>query len=201
MNYLNSQIITIAFLFCLNFNATAADVVAYKTLIVENIYPLKITTFFKPFQLLSKGESKPSFQTCLSEFPEEVVLAYYDAMRMADVKRSNQCWAPDSLRQMQDRDRQSGLDDAHWRQLWQKNYANDFSLSVVKQVEYGQFIIVQVNIKDQNGKITKDDFALERIGKLWKLTQKLAADPVLQYWDSDKTRVQVAPQSWLPLSK
>ena len=201
MNYFNTRIVAAVFLCCLNFNVSASDLIVYKTLIVENIYPIKITTFSKLVQLPPKGESKPSFETCLSEFPEEVVLAYYDAMRMADVKRSNQCWAPDSLRQMQERDRQSGLDDAHWRQLWQKNYAKDFSLTVVKQVEYGQFIIVQINIKDQNGKITKDDFALERIGKLWKLTQKLAADPVLQYWDSDKTRVQVPPQSWMPLSK
>lgn len=178
-------------------HAFALDQVTYKTLIVESVYPLKIFSLSTPLQLPVKGQSRPSFLNCISDTPEEVVLAYFDAMRAADIKRSNQCWAPDSLRQLQERDRQSGQDDEYWRQRWLKTYAtNSFELSVIKRVEYGVFTIIQVQIIDSQGKTVKDDFALERTGTNWKLTQRLAADPVLQYWDSNKTRVQVAPQSW-----
>ena len=195
-----------SFIFCLLALAIPVPSLAnserIKTLIVESIYQIKILDLTKPIDLPKKGETKPSFQSCTSESPEEIVLAYFDAMRMADVKRSNLCWAPDSLRQLQERDSQSGRNEEYWRQSWLKTYAaNTFDLSVIKRAEYGAFMIVQVLIKDTNGKTMKDDFALERIGTGWKLTQRLAADPVLQYWDSDKTRVQVAPQSWEPKAK
>lgn len=85
-----------------------AQKIQIKTLIVESVYQIKIYELSSPVKLPIKGESRPSFATCSSESPEEIVLAYFDAMRMADVKRSNLCWAPDSLRQLQERDHQSG---------------------------------------------------------------------------------------------
>lgn len=173
-----------------------------KTLIVESVYVVKITTLSQPIKQPANSQLRPSFTSCSSESPEEIVLAYFDALRSADVKRSNLCWAPDSLRQLQERDRASGRDEEYWKQRWLKTYAvSGFDLSVIKRAEYGVFTIIQVQIKDAQGKTMKDDFALERIGSSWKLTQRLAADPVLQYWDSDKTRVQVAPQSWEPKAK
>lgn len=182
--------------------ATQTNQVKFKTLIVESVYQIKIFELSPSIKLPAKGEPRPSFTTCASDSPEEIVLAYFDAMRSADVRRSNLCWAPESLRQLQERDRASGRDEEYWKQRWLKTYAaNSFDLSVIKRVEYGAFTIIQVQIKDAQGKTMKDDFGLERIGASWKLTQRLAADPVLQYWDTDKTRVQVAPQSWEPKAK
>jgi hypothetical protein len=172
-----------------------------KMLIVESIYQIKIINFEKPLAMPSKLESKTGYLNCELDSPEETVFAYFDAMRSADVKRSNLCWTQESLLQLQARDRDSKRDEEYWRQRWLRTYATGFELVALKRAEYGAFTIVQVQIKDSLGKTVKDDFALERIGKYWKLTQKLAADPVLQYWDSEKTRVQVAPQSWMPLSK
>lgn len=172
-----------------------------KTLIVESVYQIKITTFEKPLTMSNKTESKTSFVNCELESPEDAVFAYFDAMRSADVKRANLCWSQESLLQLQARDNENKRDDEYWRQRWLRTYATGFELVALKRAEYGAFTIVQVQIKDSLGKTVKDDFALERVGKYWKLTQKLAADPVLQYWDSEKTRVQVAPQSWMPLSK
>lgn len=173
----------------------------FKTLIVESVYQIKITTFEKPLVMPNKTESKTGFTICELEAPEDAVFAYFDAMRSADVKRSNLCWTQESLLQLQARDSDSKRDEEYWRQRWLRTYATGFELVALKRAEYGAFTIVQVQIKDSLGKTVKDDFALERVGKYWKLTQKLAADPVLQYWDSEKTRVQVAPQSWMPLSK
>lgn len=168
----------------------------FKTLIVESVYQLKISTFVPPLRAPAKFDLKPGYLKCDFEVAEEAVFAYFDAMRATDVERANQCWTADSLRQLQDRDRQSGRNNDYWKQRWSRTYATGFDLTVLKRAEYGPFNIVQVQIRDSQGKAVKDDFPLEQVGKYWKLTQKLAADPVLQYWDSDKTRVQVAPQTW-----
>lgn len=170
-----------------------------KTLIVESVYQLKITTFNPP--AISKVDTKTGYATCESETAEDAVFTYFDAMRAADVKKANQCWTADALQQLQERDRKNGRNDDYWRQRWLSTYAKGFDLVALKRAEYGAFNIVQVQIRDPQGKTVKDDFALERVGKHWKLTQKLASDPVLQYWDTDKTRVQVAPQTWEPRSQ
>jgi hypothetical protein len=175
--------------------------VSHKTLSVEHVYLLKIVTYNLSVGVTAGERMREG--TCAKESAEDTVRAYFEALRQVDVARSKDCWTRGSIVEMEQRDRERSRDDSYWGDRWRKTYAMGFDLAITKRGEYGKYVFIEYRVTDNlpAKNVAKDSFALEKVEGKWRLTQALAADPILQYWNSDQSRVQVTPSSWSPLLK
>ena len=175
--------------------------ISHKTLSVEHVYLLKIVTYDSTTGATSA--ERLGSGGCAKELAEDTVRAYFDALRQVDVARSKDCWTSASILEMEQRDRERSRDDSYWRDRWRKTYAMGFDLVITKRGEYGKYVFVEYRLTDNlpAKNVAKDSFALEKIEGKWRLTQALAVDPILQYWNSDQSRVQVTPSSWSPITR
>jgi hypothetical protein len=160
----------------------------YKTLAVETVYPYSIESYQSSPPLVLSGVSHTQAT------PEITMVEMFASMRGGDWTWNSSLWSPESLKEMDTRDRAAGKKPSDWIKLWQQEANRTYHL--LNRIEYGKYVLIEYEAKEASGKkAIQDTMALEKIGEKWYLTQALAADPILMHWNNPAGRTQVAPNT------
>lgn len=164
----------------------------YKGLIVETIYPIRISTYKVPLVIskpISKTES--SFAT-----PEMAANAHFSSMMALDFDWNNETWDENSLKKLIKDDQLGGRSKDYWLGRWKSTYVAK-RVEIYTRIEFGQYILLAYR---EAGKEVRDsDIALTLVlkqtpQKVWKLTNELDGHPVVTHWNSPLGRVRVASE-------
>jgi hypothetical protein len=165
-----------------------------KTLVVEQLHVFRLAKYSPPYLLrLDVKSGAPSFAT-----PEDAVLAHFRAMKQRDFSKFMTTWTKDSQAFMRKRDEERGRAEAFWVSAWEKALERQ-KVELSSWLQYGKYILIEYRMsrEDGPGTVFEDTVALTRENGEWKLTQELAADPILANWNAPTGRIQIlsdAPQ-------
>lgn len=161
----------------------------YTTLVVETAYPFSIESYkpHSPISLLGVSHSQLT--------PELTIIEMLTSMRAGDWNWNSSLWSPESLKQMNARDKASRRSPSDWITLWQKNANRKYQL--FNRIEYGKYVLIEYGEvqEDRSKKAYRDTIALEKIDGKWYLTQELASDPISMHWNNTAGRIQIAPNT------
>jgi len=169
--------------------ASPAAPALYKNMIVETVYPLKVQQYSPNKKLvLLADQAKASYS-----HPEETLQAHFSAMAELNFEWFLTTWDSQSANQITKKNRELNRDSSYWTGLWKKMLAGR-DVELTHWVNYGRYVLIAYRIKAMNAteKEFSDTVALTKEGNYWKLTQELANDPILTYWNAPSGRVQRA---------
>jgi hypothetical protein len=161
-----------------------------KSLIVEQVLVYKISTYTPPVILdLSLTSKLVSFES-----PEEAVKAHFSAMVQKNFPAFMETWTKESQVLISKRNLDLNRSEVFLINAWGKALAGQ-TIELTSKVEYDKYIIIGYRMipDHKEDKIFEDSVALVKQNNQWKLTQELAADPILMYWHNPIGRVQIVP--------
>jgi hypothetical protein len=164
----------------------------FKILIVETAYPYKLSKYAPPMTIAFVREKAAiSYET-----PEDALISFFSSMNAKDFQWNSETWTDTSLRGMEARDLATKTSPDDWVAGWEKSYVGR-QIELVSRIEYAKYVLIEYRMlpRSPNEKVFEDTLALTQENGRWKLTQELAADPMLTYWKTPNNRVQVAPNS------
>lgn len=164
----------------------------FKTLIVETVHPYSLTTL-QPAQpvALVKSRAAASFSA-----PEHTLAAHFSAMVTHDFDWFLSTWSAEAQPLVTRREKASGKTREATFASWDRMLKGR-EIKLLSWIVYGKYVLIDYGIfvNGQAEPVFSDTVALKPEGGGWKLTQELAADPILLGWKAPNGRLQVAPES------
>jgi len=162
----------------------------YRSLTVEMTYVYSVTPYSPAYAVKLVDQKGASYAT-----PEDALIANLSSLAATNFAWNNQTWTAASVRDMEQRDRADGTTPRDWETRWKTLYAGK-RFDLLNRIDYGRYVLIEYRVSGApGGKPMVDTAALAKDGQQWKVTQELAADPILQHWNSPQRRVQMAPNS------
>lgn len=166
-----------------------------KALVVEQTYLLTVYKLNSPMRL--SIDSYPD-ESLRSSYPYAALQEQFAAMKAGDYARFLRTWTDASQKQMEERNLRMGKSNAFWIDTWKKSLQG-VTLELRNVVVYSRFQLLEFAMLNSSGvELAKDTVAFVRDGSRWSMTQELANDPVLIYWNHPQGRVQIPPTSMIP---
>ncbi len=163
---------------------------AYRALTVEMVYTYSVTPYAPALRVVPVEPALASYAT-----PEDALIANLSSLAAANFAWNNQTWTVPSVQEMEKRDKEQGETAAKWEARWKTLYVGK-RFELLNRIDYSKYVLIEYRVTAQaGGAPIVDTASLVKEGGLWKLTQELAADPILVHWNSPQRRVQVAPAS------
>ena len=158
-----------------------------KQLIVETIYTYRVMKYEQPvtINLLTK-EDQSSYST-----PEDAVAAHFSAMYAGNHDWFMNSWTKDSQIKMRERDISLRRTPEFWLDTWKKILPVK-TVQLVTRIESGSYVFIEYQLvsRETNQPTFHDTLALKDEDGKWRITQELAADPVLAAWNAPVPRIQ-----------
>jgi hypothetical protein len=161
--------------------------VKQKQLVVEYVYSFRELEFERPVQLTPlKSSSQASYVS-----PELAVLSHFSAMYAKDYQWFQNTWSRESQKLNSESDKKQNHTPQFWTDLWVK-VLTDKRVELTHRIETGKYVLIIYRLVPTSGgpATFEDSLALTNEDGRWVLTQELANDPLLTYWNAPELRVR-----------
>jgi hypothetical protein len=158
-----------------------------KELVIEYVYSFREVEFDPPIQIKPfKSSTEASYDS-----PEAAVMSHFSAMYAKDYQWFQRTWSKESQKLNEEDDRKKERTSEFWLNLWDKVLSGK-RVELTHRIESGKYVLINYRlIPISGGPATFEDLlALTTENGRWVLTQELASDPLLRYWNTKELKIR-----------
>src|SRR5215216_4317854 len=158
-----------------------------KELVIEYVYSFREFEYDPPIQLKPFKSSTEASNAS----PEAAVMSHFSAMYAKDYQWFQSTWSKESQKLNEEHDKKQDRTPEFWLNLWDKVLSAK-RVELTHRIESGKYVLIRYRLVPiSGGPATFEDLlALTIENGRWILTQELASDPLLRYWNAKELRIR-----------
>lgn len=122
---------------------------------------------------------------------ENAAIVHFNAMIKGDYGLWLSLWDDKTRREMIKQHYAAGQDASFWRKWWRKGFLGYKKFELVRKVESGEFVIIEMKASASGMKDMYLDVPLRKVApNQWRTTEALKKDPVFMHWRKRTHTVQ-----------
>ena len=161
-----------------------------KVLTVLRVYKYGESVFEPSIPISAISKARQDYST-----PEKAMVSRVSAMMQGDYEWWLSTWEPDSLREVQERNRKMGKGPEQWLQWWRDSF-RFVHFSLVRKIISGNFVFITYRMLSKDGKDLGSGIefptVFKKIGEKWLVTGELSGDPLVlkSPWVNGEYRIE-----------
>lgn len=114
---------------------------------------------------------------------ENAAIVHFNAMIKGDYGLWLSAWDDISKQEMIKDHYATGRDADFWKKWWRKGFLGYNNFHLVRRVDSGEYVIIEMKAEGQGMKDLYLDVPLKKVAPLqWRATDELKKDPVFEHW-------------------
>ena len=157
-----------------------------KQLVIEYVYSFREIEFERPVQLTPISAAQALYTS-----PEMAILSHFSAMYAKDYQWFQTTWSKEAQRLNEESNKKENHTPQFWIDLWGKVLA-DKRVEITHRIETGKYVLIRYRLVPKSGgpATFEDLVAFTNEDGRWVLTQELASDPLMTYWNAPDLRIR-----------